>query len=67
MPRPDIIPEQLMEKCAAMSVRVNAIKELTDSMASQCPRLHEICLLPKSGVLFALHNFKQIRWCKVWF
>ncbi|GFO05598.1 tyrosine-protein phosphatase non-receptor type 23, partial [Plakobranchus ocellatus] len=34
MPRPDIIPEQLMEKCAAMSVRVNAIKELTDSMAS---------------------------------
>ncbi|XP_059145278.1 tyrosine-protein phosphatase non-receptor type 23-like [Physella acuta] len=31
-PKPDLIPENLMEKCAAMSVRTNAIKELTDSM-----------------------------------
>ncbi|CAL1535665.1 unnamed protein product [Lymnaea stagnalis] len=34
MPKPDIIPENLMEKCAAMSVRTNAIKELTDSMGA---------------------------------
>ncbi|XP_005093180.1 tyrosine-protein phosphatase non-receptor type 23 [Aplysia californica] len=34
MPQPDLIPENLMEKCAAMSVRTDAIKELTDAMAS---------------------------------
>ncbi|KAI8775935.1 tyrosine-protein phosphatase non-receptor type 23 isoform X3 [Biomphalaria glabrata] len=34
IPKPNLMPENLMEKCAAMSVRANAIKELTDSMAS---------------------------------
>ncbi|KAH9498601.1 Tyrosine-protein phosphatase non-receptor type 23 [Bulinus truncatus] len=34
MPKPNIIPDNLMEKCAAMSVRTNAIKELTDSMTN---------------------------------
>ena len=33
MPQTHLIPEALIEKCAAMSVRTNAIKELTDAMA----------------------------------
>jgi hypothetical protein len=33
---PDRLPQDLLEKCAAMSVRTGAIKELVDSMAGEC-------------------------------
>ena len=33
LPQADLIPEDLMEKCAAMSVKTNAIKEMADAMA----------------------------------
>ncbi|XP_041374588.1 tyrosine-protein phosphatase non-receptor type 23-like isoform X2 [Gigantopelta aegis] len=33
-PTPERLPQELLEKCAAMSVRTNAIKELTDSMSA---------------------------------
>ena len=30
---PDRLPQELLEKCAAMSVRTNAIQDLVDSMS----------------------------------
>ena len=32
---PDRLPQDLLEKCAAMSVRTNAIKDLVDSMSGR--------------------------------
>ena len=32
---PDRLPQDLLEKCAAMSVRTNAIKDLVESMSGK--------------------------------
>jgi len=42
IPEPQKLPQALVEKCAAISVRPNAIKDLVDAM--QCKRTFFICL-----------------------
>jgi hypothetical protein len=39
-PEPDRLPQVLLEKCAAISVQPNAIKDLVDAMQRKSPRCH---------------------------
>ena len=45
-PEQERLPQQLLEKCAALSVRPNAIKDLVDSMGGMLiwqPDLKNVC------------------------
>jgi len=43
IPEPQKLPEALVEKCAAISVRPNAIQDLVDAM--QCMHVFLTCLI----------------------
>ena len=40
IPEPQKLPQALIEKCAAISVRPNAIKDLIDAMQCMFPTRH---------------------------
>ena len=46
-PEQERLPQQLLEKCAALSVRPNAIKDLVDSMGGwyKCSYMHSQLLI----------------------
>ena len=56
-PEPERLPQQLLEKCAAISVRPNAIKDLVDSMTGKLDLPHNnpcfACNIANMNFLFS--------------